>query len=787
MLMQDDYKLRKDIDRVTAFANELNTLLEKYGDENISLTTLFNHFYDKSEVDGLLADYYSKEETDTKLTFNSKYLLKVAEYYNTYSENMYTLFRGDCWTINNNFEASASITSTDNANDDYPLGYVDNFTVTGTFRTDSDMIGIYWNSKDIIEHPYISYGNKSDYTDVILEFDYSMTGCVPFSNSYVSLTIRANAGEIYYIPVVRFITTSGHIKIDFDSLILRNGDSYIDRNGDTVTVNEDTPIDVTNIKNFMFVLIPTTNSTGDYTIIANQDFTCTFENITVTNGNICNEHRDLEPHQYRLCEGYDDFYNLNPKRVCREMRKLGYVEWCDLYIGASHYYEKSGTIGTTVDVSDFDHTRTEAMVLNKNVPLNKAFAKWLDCYCRELKANDTNNLIISVSMENLQPPTSWRQKDALNNYAETAWIPSTFFYSVCNSEVAPYMQSVSRACLDIVVDNDLPPILQMGEAWWWWNENYKPTDEHDQPILDEWQPPCFYDDATKTAYYNEFGESMPEYTTSWESEFNEEMMQWLNQQLCDYSDELRSVVKSNTYNGQYMALFFPPSVLDTERVPLMMQQVNYLKNAYSPDKLDVLELEDYDWVTGESEHHDDVYNLGQSLGFTEDKLHYYGGFVQYEKDALEYWRLINDAMDMAIERYIGEVFVWAGTQVRRDNKIIGHDEYELILKLTTNLNEASNNNYWIEVDSEVPHSNLFVNPFLRLANFYYEAQITFDTADEYKKLGSIKSKYRPFLETVMPFTGATVWGVVDDVTGNVYVARNTTGTTNVRTSVMWRY
>ena len=618
---------------------------------------------------------YTKEEIDAKMESDCcngkmyKELLEVTENYKQFSNDQYTLFRGDCWTINNNFESSAAITS-ETLND---------VAITGTFRTKSDMVGLYWNSKDLIQHPYISYGERSDYRGVVLDFDYTMTGCKDFSNNVISITIAANTGETYYLTMNRFIN-NGHVHIDFDKLTLLPGNEYLDKNGNTVKVVDETPLDVSDLKFIMFVIIPTNYVESQmYEIMANVDYTCQITNISVTRGDICKERLPLDPHKYRLCEGYDDFYNLNPKRICKEMRKLGYTSWLDLYIGASHFYEKSGVPGDVIDVSDFNHKRTEKMVLDKNVPLNKSFIAWLDCYSKELKANDCDNLVVSVSMENLQPPTDWRQVDCKGNPALTGWIPSTFFYSPCHDEVAQYMQSVSETCLDIVVANDMKPILQMGEAWWWWNELDKPN-----------QPPCFYDNATRQKYQSEHGVSMPEHESVWDISYDKELMYWLNQQLCIYSDKLREVVKNPKYtNGLYMALFFPPSVTDKDRVPKMMREVNYLEAAYSPAKLDVLQIEDYDWTTGrpnvpeevqiiDRSHHPEVYKLGQKLGFPKDRIHYFGGFVQYPEDAVEYWRYIKEAMDTAIQKGFQEVFVWAGSQVRRDNKIIGYDNYELV-------------------------------------------------------------------------------------------------------------
>jgi len=648
------------------------------------------HYYGEYEDDVKEHEVYTKEETYSKDEVDEKIkdshghdgdfdekiyteLLNASEDYKQMSyENKYFLFRGDCWTINNNFESSAAITSETTTD----------FTVTGTFRTKQDLVGIYWNSEDLITHPYISYGKRTDYRNVVLEFDYTMTGCKDFSynnleNHPVSVTIAGGNGETYYFNMFNFIN-NGHATIPFNNLVITAGGQYRNAAGELITVpdGQTKKVDASDIKFVMLVLIPenydpNTAHPTTYHIMENVDFTCEITNIEVTNGAICEEHIQLEPHKYRICEGYDDFYNLNPHRVCKEMRKLGYVEWCDLYIGASHFYEKSGTVNDTIDASDFNHTRTEKMVLDKNVPLNKAFIAWLDCYSRELLANDCPNLVVSVSMENLQCPQSWRQKDCNGNYALTGWVPSTFFYSPCNSEVAPYMQSVSEACLDIVVANGMQPILQMGEAWWWWNENDRPN-----------QPPCFYDLATRNKYHNEFGKNIPEYTSSWDANYDADMMFWLNKQLCEYSDSLRAVVKSDRYSkGLYMALFFPPSVTDVDRVPAMMQDANYLKDAYHPDKLDVLQIEDYDWVIWESPHHKEAYTIGQDLGFPEDRLHYFGGFVQYPEDARIYWRLIKQSMDDAIAKKFKEVYVWAGSQVRRDHKMIGYDKYELVQNL----------------------------------------------------------------------------------------------------------
>ncbi|MBE6497498.1 MAG: hypothetical protein E7Z81_04390 [Methanobrevibacter sp.] len=613
-------------------------------------------------------------------------------------DNRYYLFRGDCWSVNHNFESSAAVTSKT----------LSDLTVTGTFRTQNDMVGLYWNSQDPIQHPYISYGTKSDYSDVILEFDYEMEGCMDFSNDAINIIIQANSGETYYIPMNQFIENN-HLTLDFNNITLLPGSFFSDKDGQPVTVGQKTKLNVTDLKYVMLMILPDNfvENNAQHTIIENSDFKCEIYNITVANGEICYEQFPLESHQYRLCEGYDDICNLNPLRISKEMRKLGYADWVDLYIGASYFYEKSGVACDVIDDMAFTHNRTEKMILNKDVPLNTAFKSWLDCYSREVKNNGVTNLIISVSMENLQCPQSWRQMDSNGNFAMTGWEPSTFICSPCNEEFVLYMQNVCESCLDIVSQNGLKPILQMGETWWWWTESSLSN-----------QSPCFYDNSTKDRYLSEQGSDLPVYDNVWNSEYDEDVISWLNQQLVSYSDALREVVKGDKYDdGLYMALFFTPSVVDTDRVPPMMRDANYIKDAYSPDKLDVLQIEDYDWVIFENSHHNESYSIGQDLGFDENSLHYFGGFVQNPGDADKYWELIKDSMDDAFENNFGQVFVWAGSQVRRDNKIFGHDEQELLGNLSSTTLTAPAFASVGEKFTITIHTNKWVNGVFNIYDF----------------------------------------------------------------------
>ena len=305
--MTDEFQTRADIEELFRLIYSLEggkDSSEEPSSSDSDDSQITGNYYTNEEIDALLANIFVNKCDDN--------FLYALEDYEDLSDDEYTLFRGDCWTVNNNYESSASITSVTDTD----------LTIEGTFRTENDLIGLYWNSKDEIQHPYISYGEVYDYTGVVLDFDFEMSQCWPwywhtFTNAGVSITINKTDGSTYYLSTYRYATMGNpsHMHIEFDNLILTAGSMYIDADGNVVTVTVDTPLPPTDIKSIMFVIIPwdfNWESDGtSLTIMENVDFKVEVTNIQVTNGYIKNEHKALEPHGYRLCEGYDDFYNLN--------------------------------------------------------------------------------------------------------------------------------------------------------------------------------------------------------------------------------------------------------------------------------------------------------------------------------------------------------------------------------------------------------------------------------------------------------------------------------------------
>ena len=98
----------------------------------------------------------------------------------------FSRFKGDCWTVNYNWECSASITSQTDSD----------FRIDGVFRTTSDMAGAYWFSKDKIKHELLAYPDDTDYTGVKLRFDFSTMNCNLIGSS---LSLKHEDGNNYFV------------------------------------------------------------------------------------------------------------------------------------------------------------------------------------------------------------------------------------------------------------------------------------------------------------------------------------------------------------------------------------------------------------------------------------------------------------------------------------------------------------------------------------------------------------------------------------------------------------
>ncbi|MEX1574763.1 hypothetical protein AB3I68_05110 [Enterococcus sp. C22] len=120
-------------------------------------------------------------------------------------------------------------------------------------------------------------------------------------------------------------------------------------------------------------------------------------------------------------------------------------------------------------------------------------------------------------------------------------------------------------------------------------------------------------------------------------------------------------------NAQFTVLFFPPSVMDKNRTPMMMGMVNFPKEEWAYPNLDFLMLEDYDYLIKNQmrEHHEVLDFVQNNLGYPSEKIHYFCGFVNKPTD-YGVWTNIQQALIDGYNTHMGEVYIWAYAQVKRD-------------------------------------------------------------------------------------------------------------------------
>jgi uncharacterized protein (TIGR02217 family) len=122
-----------------------------------------------------------------------------------------------------------------------------------------------------------------------------------------------------------------------------------------------------------------------------------------------------------------------------------------------------------------------------------------------------------------------------------------------------------------------------------------------------------------------------------------------------------------------LVLAYLPTVLDPSAPEL--KRAN-LPIGWARPAFDVLQVEDYDWVTGGGRNglRAAAYSeVDKRLGYPRAEQHYLSGFVAAPEQRVQ-WRAIVDAALEAQRRGCAEVFLWALPQVLRDRLTIFGEE-----------------------------------------------------------------------------------------------------------------
>ncbi|ANU06601.1 DUF2460 domain-containing protein [Paraurantiacibacter namhicola] len=507
------------------------------------------------------------------------------------------------------------------------------------FHRKSDLCGLIWASEDAWDHPLLGYDTDRDYARTTLRFDWRSSGdMMPLDAvNGPTLTIegRDAAGQqrSWYVRLWNYAIgspTDARIELPFSSL---SGGWDISENPD--------PVWPSDIDRMFISLVPTSYAAGDDTLLPTPaqaqvtlaNIACEGERAMLVIGDAI-----LPAHGVQMATAYDDSYNLNPARVLRNCRQLGYRGRICHYVGMSHFMALADRGDVVLEVAQPAELCTPA-------------ERWHASFFAACAAADFQP-IVSLSYELFAEicPDTWQQRAHDGTPGRTGWVPPSALLSPASSDAMDWLQAAARAFTALQLAAGLPVLFQVGEPWWW-----TPADG----------AICLYDDAARAA----LGGNPPVIT---------DMRAPLDQAQLDLLDAAGALLAASTIaladavraeagaaGAETMLLAFTPTIL-AEDMP-ELRRAN-LPTGWAWPAFDRLQLEDYDWLTAGAEalRKAAYRTVDERLGYPRERQDYLSGFVLRPEDAAAFWPRIDAGLDEAASRGIEHLYVWALPQVCRD-------------------------------------------------------------------------------------------------------------------------
>ncbi len=512
----------------------------------------------------------------------------------------------------------------------------DAVAVDVTFLRRNDLAGLIWESADRWSHPLLAYETARDYRGTTLAFRWQSTGAVQPLDAVDGpvLTIEGeDAGGVARSWYVRLwnhavgIGSDAAVRLDFDALA-----------GGFLLPDEADPVWPRAIERMFISLVPPGHDGSDAPLaepvsgrVTISDIRCDGPRSMLRAGDAL-----LPPHALRICSGYDDSYNQTPERLVEAMFALGYRGSLVHYVGMSHFPGLRWDAGEAAYLAD------------PAVPVCAPAAAWhADFIARAVALGFAPIMSLSFELLDQHCPAAWAQRSTGGTRALTGYVPPSTLLSPANGTAMAWLHSAAVALVGIAVAAGAAPRFQIGEPWWWVGPDHVP---------------CLYDAATKARYLADRGEVPPAITdiraVATAAERN--WLDWCGALLGTATLALRDAVTAAAPGAETLLLFYAPQVLNAAAPELIRAN---LPLAWASPAFDVLQLEDYDFVTsgdfgGQARARSVVQDR---LGYPVAQQHYFSGFATAAGD----WPAIADAAAVAMARGVAETFVWAWPQVAR--------------------------------------------------------------------------------------------------------------------------
>ena len=520
---------------------------------------------------------------------------------------------------------------------DFPRPMMASVTTTGphSLRVDTvfyrkdDLAGLIWASEDKVDHALLAYETARDFRDCVLTFRWRSSGVKSLDAiNGPTLTIEGRdalgAPASWYVRLWNYAVgspTDAVVTIDFASAA----------SGFTLPGS---PVFAGDIDRMFISLVPSDYDGTAAALAAPEEGWIELSDIACDGAGSVLRIGDVQvpPHGLSIATGYDDAYNLTPARLLRNILRLGYSGAVNHYVGMSHYYR--------LDAG--------GMVTLVGGALNAPTAAWHADFAARLKSAGFG-LIVSLSYElfDANCPAAWKQRAADGSPALTGYTPPSTLLSPAVSDAMDYLKAVARAFVGIAVAAGHVPRFQVGEPWWW-------------VTLDN--RICLYDDAAKAA----FGGN-PVVINDVRGSLTVAQRALLDQAgalLASSTAALCAAVRADHPGCERLLLPYLPGSLADDRPEV--RRAN-LPTGWASPAFDVLQLEDYEWVTAGNEGASarGISAATARLGYPNAAQHYLSGFVLRPEDRAQ-WALIDAAADRARDRGVAATYVWALPQVMRD-------------------------------------------------------------------------------------------------------------------------
>lgn len=536
-------------------------------------------------------------------------------------------FDARLWTINFPRPMMASVVTTG----------PDVLRVDAIFYHRDALAGIIWEAEDRHDHPLLSYETSRDFRGCVLSFRWRSGGVKPLDVLHgPTLTIEGRdangAARSWYVRLWNYAIGSGEdaeIRLDFDALA-----------GGFLHPTEADPVWAGDIDRMFISLVAPGYDQSAAALAEPAEGWAELSGMSCGGaGSVLGIGETLLPeHELRIATGYDDLYHLTPERMLRNILALGYRGIINHYVGMSHYFRLGS--GLSVEAG-----------------LNGPCVKWHEDFARRARALGYE-LILSLSYEliDMHCPEAWKQRASDGSPALTGWEPPSALLSPANEAAMAWLQDIARAFAAIARDAGLGVRFQVGEPWWWVRA--------DGSI-------CIYDDAA-------IAQLAPEPISDIRAPLSEAQQETLDAAgalLAQSTAALCAAVRTEAPGAETLLLIYLPTVLDGAEAKRANVPVAWASPAF-----DILQLEDYDWVTAgnTSASARGAAEAGARLGYGPERQHYLAGFVLRPQDRA-LWRLITEAVAAGRARGVAETFLWALPQVLRDGFTwfqAGEDEVE---------------------------------------------------------------------------------------------------------------